>query len=137
MRGYVLISVFSTDDRGCEDRVRGCQARSDGEGREEIQPRDEGEDECRRDEPALRMNSVSGGFWRQGGALTQIMTGPRRKNRLCQCRRMYALGSSTPMAKTPMARTTRVSSRVMMLTVSSGGENRHGEIRIVETHGGG
>lgn len=36
---------------------------------------------------------------------------------LFQCLRMYALGSSTPMAKTPMARTTRVTSSVIVFTV--------------------
>ena len=49
---------------------------------------------------------------------THVMTGPRRKNRLFQCRCMYAFGSSTPMAKTPMASTTRVTSRVIVFVVA-------------------
>lgn len=49
---------------------------------------------------------------------THVMTGTSRKNRLFQCRAIYALGNSTPMAKTPMARTTRVNSRVIVLIVS-------------------
>lgn len=45
------------------------------------------------------------------------MIGARRKNRLFQCRCMYAFGSSTPIANTPIARTTRVNSRVIVLVV--------------------
>lgn len=38
--------------------------------------------------------------------------------RLFQWRAMYAFGNSTPMAKTPMARTTRVNSSVTVFVVS-------------------
>ena len=47
------------------------------------------------------------------------MIGTNRKNKLFQCLAIYALGSSTPMANTPIARTTRVNSNVIALTVSS------------------
>ena len=46
------------------------------------------------------------------------MIGASKKNRLFQWRFMYAFGSSTPMANTPMARTTRVNSSVMVLVVA-------------------
>ena len=50
--------------------------------------------------------------------LTHVITGARRKNKLRQCRAMYAFGSSTPIANTPIARTTRVNSSVIVLIVS-------------------
>lgn len=50
---------------------------------------------------------------------TQVMTGAKSMNRLFQCLAMYALGNSTPIAKTPMAKTTRDISRVILFKVSS------------------
>lgn len=51
--------------------------------------------------------------------LTYVITGTSKKNKLRQCFTMYAFGSLTPTAKTPIARTNRVNSRVMMLVTSS------------------
>lgn len=47
------------------------------------------------------------------------MTGNKRKKRLFQCFAMYAFGSSTPIAKTPTAKITRVTSSVIVFTVVS------------------
>ena len=49
---------------------------------------------------------------------THVITGTRRKKRLFQWRYMYFLGSSTPMANTPIAMTTRKNSRVILLVLS-------------------
>lgn len=46
------------------------------------------------------------------------MTGNRRKKRLFQCFFMYAFGNSTPIAKTPTAKITRVTSRVIVFTIA-------------------
>ena len=51
------------------------------------------------------------------------MMGANKKNRLFQCLAMYALGNSTPMANTPMARTTRVNSNVIAFVTLSVSES--------------
>ena len=51
---------------------------------------------------------------------THVITGTNKKKRLRQCLAIYAFGSSTPMAKTPIASTIRVNSRVIVSVTCSG-----------------
>ena len=50
----MFIGIFTTDDCGCKNGVGGCEAGCDDETREEVEAWDEGVDESRRDEPALK-----------------------------------------------------------------------------------
>ncbi|KAJ7696234.1 hypothetical protein B0H17DRAFT_1178006 [Mycena rosella] len=78
-RGAVVTAALRSEE---VPDVRGIE--SVGEVREEVEPRDEGEDECGGNEPALGKRKIT-----VERPLTHIMTGPRRKNRLFQWSRMY------------------------------------------------
>lgn len=53
MSGDVFISIFSTDDRGCENGVRWRETRGDGKRRQKIESWNQGVNETGRDEPTL------------------------------------------------------------------------------------
>jgi len=124
VRRDVLVCPFSTDDGSSKDGIGWGETCGYGEAWNEVQARDEGVNEARRDEPSLYMILVLAprrGEFYDGGSKkhTHVITGANKKRRLRQCLAMYALGSSTPMANTPMASTTRVNSKVMTLVTSS------------------
>lgn len=117
MRRNMLVCVLSAD-HGCrEDRICWGEARRDRQRREEVESRDKRIYQCTGYEPTLRTTSenIVGA---RSVAHTHVMTGPSKKSKLFQCFFMYVLGSSTPMANTPMASTTRVTSSVIVLVTS-------------------